>query len=88
MVIINQTMAKQFWPGEEPIGQRITFDLVPDEQPREIVGIVGDTLLGRFQQQAPPIIYVPHLQQQDTCNCIAQLWFPKRRQSNSPRTQR
>ena len=25
---------------------------------------------------------------QDTCNCIAQLWFPKRRQSNSPRTQR
>ena len=66
VVIINETLAKQFWPDEDPIGKRITFDLVPNEQPREIVGIVGDTLLQRFQRQAPPIIYVPHLQQQAT----------------------
>jgi putative ABC transport system permease protein len=64
VVIINKTMADRFWEGQDPIGERITFDFVPDEQPREIVGVVGDSVLGRFQRQPTPIMYVPHLQQQ------------------------
>ena len=42
VVIVNETMARQLWPGESPIGRHIT--VWRDEKfPREIVGIVGDT---------------------------------------------
>src|SRR5207253_910467 len=41
----------------------VTLDFVPNELPREIVGVVGDTLQGRFQQQPQPTMYVPHVQQ-------------------------
>jgi putative ABC transport system permease protein len=65
VVIINKTMADRFWEGADPIGQHITLDFVPDEQPRQIVGIVGDSAIGRFQRQPTPMMYVPHLQQQE-----------------------
>ncbi|MGH9822815.1 MAG: ABC transporter permease, partial [Blastocatellia bacterium] len=38
-VIINQSFAKRFFPGERPIGKRV---LMGQNQPREIVGVVGD----------------------------------------------
>jgi putative ABC transport system permease protein len=63
VAIINQTMAKQYWPNESPIGRRITLDYVPNEPSREIVGVVGDVRLSRQQRQILPTVYVPHLQQ-------------------------
>jgi putative ABC transport system permease protein len=39
-VVINQTMAQRYWPGEDPIGQHILLSW--DGQEDEIVGIVGD----------------------------------------------
>ncbi|MDX6304392.1 MAG: hypothetical protein QOI77_1361 [Blastocatellia bacterium] len=42
VVIVNETMARQLWPGESPIGKHIT--IWRDETfPREIVGVVGET---------------------------------------------
>jgi len=66
VVIINKTMAKRWWPDEDPIGQRITFDFVPNEVAREIVGVVGDTRLSPGQRVPGPIVYLPHLQQSQT----------------------
>ena len=63
VIIISQTMARRFFANEEPIGKRITLDFVPDERPREIVGVVGDTRTSRFQQEPVPTMYVPHVQQ-------------------------
>ena len=40
--VINEAMARQFWPNEDPIGQKITFDSSPEEKPRQIVGVVGN----------------------------------------------
>jgi putative ABC transport system permease protein len=65
VMIINKTMADRFWEGKDPIGQHVTLDFVPNEQPRVIVGVVGDSVIGRFQRQPTPFMYVPHLQQQD-----------------------
>ena len=62
-IIINQSMARRFFANEEPISKRITLDFVPDERPREIVGIVGDTRSSRLQQEPAPAMYVPHVQQ-------------------------
>jgi putative ABC transport system permease protein len=40
VVVINETMAHQFWPNQDPLGQVITFNNTPDERPRQIVGVV------------------------------------------------
>jgi predicted permease len=41
MIVISQSMAKRFWPGENPIGKRLTMSFSP-EKSREVVGVVGD----------------------------------------------
>jgi predicted permease len=63
VVVINQTMAKRFWPNESAVGKQIRLDYVPDEPLREIVGVVGDIRMSRQQRQLNPSIYVPYLQQ-------------------------
>lgn len=63
VALINKTMAKRYWPNENPVGQSIVFDFVPNEVPRQIVGVVGDLRLFQAQKDIPPIIYIPHLQQ-------------------------
>jgi putative ABC transport system permease protein len=62
VVIINETMAQRFFPSQDPIGKHITFDFVPDERSREVIGIAGNTFSG-LETQHQPTIYVPHLQQ-------------------------
>lgn len=61
-VIINQTMARRFWPNENPIGRSLKLDLVEDEQPREVIGVVGDTAMWLGQTNREPVMYVPHVQ--------------------------
>jgi putative ABC transport system permease protein len=63
VIIINESMAKRYWPNEDPMGKRITLDFLPDERPREIVAVVADTRLSRAQLQPGPILYVPFNQQ-------------------------
>jgi putative ABC transport system permease protein len=63
VMIINQTMARQYFQGEDPIGKRVTLDFVPDEHPREIIAVVGDTSTGRLDGGRAPAIYVPQVQQ-------------------------
>jgi putative ABC transport system permease protein len=63
VAIINQTMARTFWPNEDPIGKQVTLDLVPEERPRQIIGVAGDVRVGVFQKKAESVMYVPHVQQ-------------------------
>src|SRR5215471_18843315 len=42
VVIISQAMAKQFWLGKQPIGQRLNLGLGKQDEWQEIIGIVGD----------------------------------------------
>ncbi len=44
VTIINQTLARQYFRGQNPVGQLITFDKTPDSSSvwRTIVGVVGD----------------------------------------------
>jgi len=63
VAIINETMARLYWPRRNPLGQTIAVDFVPGDLPRQIVGVVADVRLTRTQQEARPIIYVPLCQQ-------------------------
>jgi putative ABC transport system permease protein len=60
VVIVNETMARQLWPGESPVGRRIT--IWRDEKfPREIVGVVGD-IKPSLDTEAGSQMYVPFAQ--------------------------
>jgi putative ABC transport system permease protein len=63
VVLISESMAKQYWPKGDAVGQRITIGkgVGPEfaEPPREIIGIVGDARNGGLDNDPPPIMYVP-----------------------------
>ncbi len=62
VVVINQAMAKRYWPNQDPIGQAIKFDDSPDEKPRQIIGIVQDVKQFSLTIPAEPEAYVPYQQ--------------------------
>ena len=58
-VLISESMARRFWPGEDPIGKRLTLTFSPDRV-REVVGVVGDVKLDGLDQARPSTtLYVP-----------------------------
>jgi putative ABC transport system permease protein len=62
VVIINQTLARQIFPNEDPIGKHIKPGVSasgPDRM-REIVGIVGDVKHRNLWQKTDPESYVPY----------------------------
>ncbi len=62
VVIISQSMANKFFPGEDPIGKHITpglTDGVVKEVPREIVAVVGDVKTRRLTEEIAPQHYLP-----------------------------
>ncbi|MBI3450516.1 MAG: ABC transporter permease [Acidobacteria bacterium] len=58
-VVINERMARWLWPQGDALGERI-LDLAPDDQPLEIVGVVGDVRHGGLDQEAPAEMYLPY----------------------------
>jgi putative ABC transport system permease protein len=61
VALVNETMARRYWPDEDPIGQTIAVDFYND-QPRQIVGIVPD-IRPSIRNRAPePRMYVPYAQ--------------------------
>jgi putative ABC transport system permease protein len=66
IVIINQAMAKKYWPKEDPIGQVITIGkgLGPqfNDDPRQVVGIVGDVRETGLSDTNVGVMYIPQSQ--------------------------
>jgi predicted permease len=62
-LIINEAMAKKYWPNENPVGAIVTIGkgLAPefDDRPREVVGVVGDVRESGVDQDPPPVQYIP-----------------------------
>jgi putative ABC transport system permease protein len=66
VIIVNETFARQFFPGEDAIGKRIkpginTFEGEKSVM-REIVGVVGDVRNRSLNTESKPTYYVPHSQ--------------------------
>jgi putative ABC transport system permease protein len=62
-VVVNEALARQFWPGVNPIGQSLTLDLVPDERPREVIGVARDARSSPYETAVQPAMYTLHTQQ-------------------------
>ena len=62
VAIINQAMARKFFPGEDPIGKQLVYISIPGA-PLEIVGIISDIKEGPLDEPIPPVLYIPFLQE-------------------------
>lgn len=62
VVVINQTMAKRFWPGQDAVGHRV--HIWGDW--RTIVGVARDIKYHRMNEPPQSFIYLPELQADDT----------------------
>jgi len=68
VIIVNQAFANQYFPGQNPIGKRITSDLSASDKPpsqhqsREIVGIVGNTTRATLAEAPTPEYFLPFAQ--------------------------
>ena len=63
VAVVNEAMARKYWPGGDAVGQRLTIGggLGPEFQDvsREIVGVVADVRERGLRAPAPPVIYLP-----------------------------
>jgi putative ABC transport system permease protein len=65
VVIINETAAERLWPGQDPVGKRLTFAPAntPNMQWMEVVGVVGDVKHDGLHVESGMHSYVPIVQQ-------------------------
>ncbi|MEY2561784.1 MAG: hypothetical protein QOG51_2199 [Verrucomicrobiota bacterium] len=59
--IINQTLARRFWPNQDPIGKQLK--ILEDGATGPIVGVVGDTKQYRLNDEPAPQLYAAYSQQ-------------------------
>jgi putative ABC transport system permease protein len=61
VIIINETIARRFFPNENPVGHRLLMGPIP----KTIVGVVGDTRHFSLDQEVRLEVYRPYLQHQN-----------------------
>ena len=59
VVIVNQALAKQYFPGEDPVGKRINYEGAAEKSAMEIVGVVNDIQEGQLDAAPRGAMYVP-----------------------------
>lgn len=59
VAIVNETLARRFWPGENPLGQRISYE---ETGPMTVVGVVADVQPFLYGTPVEPEIYWPKRQ--------------------------
>jgi putative ABC transport system permease protein len=62
VMVINENMARRFWPNEDPIGQRVTMMDWGPPLTGQIVGVVGDVKADGMDTETRPMIYWPYTQ--------------------------
>jgi putative ABC transport system permease protein len=60
VAVVNREMAERYWPGRDPVGERLRLGGIDSEQPwLEVVGVVGNLATGDPDLPAAPIAYLP-----------------------------
>jgi macrolide transport system ATP-binding/permease protein len=66
VILINQALAKKYFPGEDPIGRKVGDGGLTPNSLREIVGVVDDVREGSLDTDLWPVEYFPFSQNSDT----------------------
>jgi putative ABC transport system permease protein len=59
VVVVNETAARQYWPNESPLGQRIKVNMWSPDSAVEVVGVIGDVHHSGLDAEVRPMIYYP-----------------------------
>lgn len=61
VVVINEEMARRFWPGQDPVGKRLKYGLDPSAPNpwKTVVGVVADMRRQRLDEPAIPYMFQP-----------------------------
>ena len=74
VAMVNQTMARQYWPKDDPLTARIIIGkgVGPefDDPPRQIIGVVADIRDNGLNRNPPPTMYIPQAQLPDGINAL------------------
>lgn len=70
VVVVNETAARAFWSGQDPIGKRIGVGQGGFQDGAEVVGVVADVRYGAVERSVTPDIYLPLLQSPRTAGLI------------------
>lgn len=63
VVMVNESLAEQIWPGEDPVGKRLVIDYsTAGTYPYEVVGMVNDVRFYGIRTPPRPELYLPHAQ--------------------------
>jgi putative ABC transport system permease protein len=62
VAVINEAMVRRYFPGENPIGQRISVEMWDEPHPTEIIGVVGDARYKELEGELRPMVYFTHPQ--------------------------
>ena len=68
VVVINETMARQYWPNESPIGAQYLWN--GSDGPVTVVGIVGDMKRQVLVSDTEPAFFIPFVQHPDESICF------------------
>jgi predicted permease len=58
VVIVNEAMARKFWPGQNPVGRRVK-DIGPEGVGAEVIGVAADMRMRSLREPAAPTVYTP-----------------------------
>jgi predicted permease len=83
VIIINEAMAREYWPKGDPLQDRLLTGVgmgpVFAEPPRQIIGVVGDTRDAGLNRDPSPTMYIPVAQMPDGETAlnsrVAPLWW-------------
>jgi putative ABC transport system permease protein len=66
VVVINEEMARRFWPGQDPVGRRLKYGLDPGAKNpwKTVVGVVADMRRQRLDEPAIPYMFQPGINRQ------------------------
>ena len=59
VIVVNETAARRLWPGADPIGQTLMVPDFMELEPRQVIGVVGDTRHHDLAKDPEPEIYRP-----------------------------
>jgi putative ABC transport system permease protein len=64
VVVINEIMARRFWPNQNPLGRRLILGstIGADQTPRTVVGVVENVRSAGLESEPGPTMYVPYHQ--------------------------
>jgi len=62
IAVISDALARKYFPGEDPLGKRITVEMTDTPEPAEIIGVVGDIKHQTLDAETRPMVYWAHPQ--------------------------